>query len=193
MTETRARTGIFGGTFNPIHIGHLRAAEEVVEALGLERRVFIPSADPPHKTDFADDRIASAALRLEWVELAIRDNPRLAVDPLEIERAEKRIGSSLLAHPTVYVGRPELVAALDGLDLAEIAITSSATLIAETPPGGTFTAEEIAGVGVTAGLADGEKCQRCWMVLPEVGGDDRSPDTCDRCADAVAQLGAAAD
>jgi nicotinate-nucleotide adenylyltransferase len=86
MTETRARIGVFGGTFNPVHIGHLRAAEEVVEALGLERMVFIPSADPPHKTDLADDRIASAELRLEWVALAIRGNPRFEVDPLEIER-----------------------------------------------------------------------------------------------------------
>jgi nicotinate-nucleotide adenylyltransferase len=86
MTETSARIGIFGGTFNPVHIGHLRAAEEVVEALGLERMIFIPSADPPHKTDLADDRIASALLRLEWVALAIRGNPRFEVDPLEIER-----------------------------------------------------------------------------------------------------------
>jgi nicotinate-nucleotide adenylyltransferase len=86
MTETRARTGIFGGTFNPVHIGHLRAAEEVVEALGLERMVFVPSADPPHKSDLADDPVASAALRLEWVELAIQGNPHFTVDPLEIER-----------------------------------------------------------------------------------------------------------
>ena len=86
MTETRARIGVFGGTFNPVHTGHLRAAEEVVEALDLERMVFVPSADPPHKTDLADDRIAPAELRLEWVQLAIRDNPRFEVDPLEIER-----------------------------------------------------------------------------------------------------------
>jgi nicotinate-nucleotide adenylyltransferase len=86
MTETRARIGVFGGTFNPVHTGHLRAAEEVVEVLDLERMVFVPSADPPHKTDLADDRIAPAELRLEWVQLAIRDNPRFEVDPLEIER-----------------------------------------------------------------------------------------------------------
>ena len=86
MTETRARIGVFGGTFNPVHIGHLRAAEEVVEALDLERMVFVPSAGPPHKTDLADDRIAPAELRLEWIQLAIRGNPRFEVDPLEIER-----------------------------------------------------------------------------------------------------------
>ena len=130
------------------------------------------------------------ALAETWAK--VREVRRVVTGALEIERAEKRIGSSLLAHPTVYVGRPELMAALDGLDLAEIAITSGATLVAEAPPVGAFTVEEIAGIGVRAGLADGEKCQRCWMVLPEVGGDDRAPDTCDRCADAVAQLGAAA-
>ncbi len=86
MTETRARIGVFGGTFNPVHVGHLRAAEEVVEALDLERMVFVPSADPPHKTDLAGDRIASAQRRLEWVAMAIRGNPRFEVDPLEIER-----------------------------------------------------------------------------------------------------------
>jgi nicotinate-nucleotide adenylyltransferase len=86
MTTTQARIGIFGGTFNPIHLAHLRAAEEVVGALELERMIFVPSADPPHKIDIPGDRIASAELRLEWVRLAIRDNLRFAVDALEIER-----------------------------------------------------------------------------------------------------------
>jgi nicotinate-nucleotide adenylyltransferase len=86
MTEAQARIGIFGGTFNPVHIAHLRAAEEVVGALRLERMIFVPSADPPHKVDMPGDRIASAELRLEWVRLAIHGNPRFEVDALEIER-----------------------------------------------------------------------------------------------------------
>ena len=77
--------GIFGGTFNPIHLGHLRAAEEVREALGLARVVFVPSADPPLKRGGADP-IAPARERLAWVELAIRGNPAFAVDALELER-----------------------------------------------------------------------------------------------------------
>ena len=85
------------------------------------------------------------ALAETWAK--VREVRRVVTGALEIERAEKRIGSSLLAHPKVYVGRPELVAALDGLDLAEIAITSGATLVAEAPPVGAFTVEEIAGVG----------------------------------------------
>jgi nicotinate-nucleotide adenylyltransferase len=77
--------GIYGGTFNPIHVGHLRAAEEVVEALALDRMLFVPSARPPHKVDEADET-APARLRLEWVELAIRDNPRFAADAIEVDR-----------------------------------------------------------------------------------------------------------
>jgi len=86
MIETQARIGIFGGTFNPVHIAHLRAAEEVVGALHLERMIFVPSADPPHKTDDPEYRIASAELRLEWIRLAIADNPHFEVDALEVER-----------------------------------------------------------------------------------------------------------
>jgi nicotinate-nucleotide adenylyltransferase len=82
----RPRVAIFGGTFNPIHLGHLRAAEEAAELLGLERVLFVPSADPPHKEGRAADPLAPAALRLAWVRLAIEDNPRFAADPLEVER-----------------------------------------------------------------------------------------------------------
>jgi nicotinate-nucleotide adenylyltransferase len=77
--------GVYGGTFNPIHLGHLRAAQEVTEALDLERMLFVPAAQPPHK-DPGDDEIAPARLRLDWVRLAVRDNPRFEVDPLEVER-----------------------------------------------------------------------------------------------------------
>ena len=81
-----SRTGVFGGTFNPVHVAHLRAAEEVAEALGLERVLFVPAADPPHKRTGSLDPIAPAAQRLAWLEAAIEDNPRFTVDPLEIER-----------------------------------------------------------------------------------------------------------
>lgn len=86
MTTTQARLGLFGGTFNPIHVGHLRAAEEAAEALSLDRVVFLPSAVPPHKATAGGDVIAPARHRLEWVKLATGDNPRFAVDALELER-----------------------------------------------------------------------------------------------------------
>lgn len=81
-----ARTGLFGGTFNPIHLAHLRAAEDVAEALGLDRVVFVPSATPPHKKPAPGETMAPAALRVAWVRLAVCGNPRFAVDDLEVVR-----------------------------------------------------------------------------------------------------------
>ncbi len=77
------RIGVLGGTFNPIHLGHLRAAEEVGEALGLERVLLVPSAQPPHKSG---GPLAPGALRLAWVEAACAGNPRLATCDIEIAR-----------------------------------------------------------------------------------------------------------
>ena len=81
------RIGIFGGTFNPIHLGHLRAAEEVRETLSLDRVVLVPSAEPPHKSGNAADPIAPPEERLAWVRAAVADDPHLEVDALEIERS----------------------------------------------------------------------------------------------------------
>jgi nicotinate-nucleotide adenylyltransferase len=77
------RIGIQGGTFNPVHHGHLRAAEEVREALGLGQVRFIPSAQPPHKPD---EEIAPAEDRLEMVRLAVAGHPGFVCDPIEVER-----------------------------------------------------------------------------------------------------------
>jgi nicotinate-nucleotide adenylyltransferase len=93
--QARSRpTGVFGGTFNPVHVAHLRAAEEVVEALGLRRMLFVPSAGPPHKPGSGADPVAPAELRLAWLREAVADNPRFEVDPLEIERG----GTSYSVH-----------------------------------------------------------------------------------------------
>jgi nicotinate-nucleotide adenylyltransferase len=78
--------GIYGGTFNPIHVGHLRAAEEAAEVLGLDRVTFVPSSQPPHKRDSEHDPIAPAEERLAWVRSAVADNPRFDVDAIEVER-----------------------------------------------------------------------------------------------------------
>jgi nicotinate-nucleotide adenylyltransferase len=75
--------GVFGGTFDPIHIGHLAVAEEAAEAVGLERVLFVPAARPPHKPGV---EFASAEDRLTMVELAIADNPRFAASRLEVDR-----------------------------------------------------------------------------------------------------------
>ncbi|HEY3275645.1 MAG TPA: nicotinate-nucleotide adenylyltransferase [Syntrophorhabdaceae bacterium] len=75
--------GIFGGTFDPVHIGHLRAAEEIRESLGLERVFFVPAPMPPHKRD---KKIAHIDQRVEMLKLAVRNNPFLRLSELEIKR-----------------------------------------------------------------------------------------------------------
>jgi isoleucyl-tRNA synthetase len=118
----------------------------------------------------------------------VRAVRRVVTGALELERAAKRIGSSLQAHPTVYVTADQ-AAALGGVDFAEICITSGVSVETVAPPPGAFTIEGVEGVGVVAALADGAKCERCWQVLPEVG--QREPeDLCGRCVEAVAMAGA---
>jgi isoleucyl-tRNA synthetase len=127
------------------------------------------------------------ALAAKWAK--IRALRRVVTGALEIERKEKRIGASLQAAPTVYA-TAEHIAALKGIDLAEIAITSDASLVEGAPPAGAFTLEDVPGVGVVSSLAQGRKCERCWQVLEDVGADPQHPDLCGRCADAVGKLAA---
>ncbi len=75
--------GVMGGTFNPVHLGHLRAAQEAADRLDLEKIFFVPCAIPPHKENLP---IAPAAQRLAWLREAIRNDSRFEVDPLELER-----------------------------------------------------------------------------------------------------------
>jgi nicotinate-nucleotide adenylyltransferase len=77
------RLGIFGGTFNPIHLGHLLIAEDAASAFKLDRVVFIPSATPPHKRPRV---LAAATDRLRMVKLAIQGNPRFACSDMEVRR-----------------------------------------------------------------------------------------------------------
>jgi nicotinate-nucleotide adenylyltransferase len=77
------RIGLFGGTFNPIHLGHLRSAQEVLEAFALQRILLIPSALPPHKEP---DFLASAADRLAMIRQATLGHTGLSVSDVEITR-----------------------------------------------------------------------------------------------------------
>jgi nicotinate-nucleotide adenylyltransferase len=77
------RLGILGGTFNPIHLGHLAAAEEVRDRLKLDKVMFIPSFLPPHKSE---EDMPSAVQRQEMVRLAITGNPHFTVSDVEIRR-----------------------------------------------------------------------------------------------------------
>jgi nicotinate-nucleotide adenylyltransferase len=77
------RLGILGGTFNPIHYGHLAAAEEVRNRLKLDRILFIPSSLPPHKLE---EDVPSAVQRMDMVRLATGDNPSFEPSDIEIKR-----------------------------------------------------------------------------------------------------------
>jgi len=85
--------GIFGGTFDPIHIGHLRLATEVADALDLERVHLLPAAIPPHR----DEPLLDAATRLALAAESIADDPELVLDDREHRRAGPSYTSDTLA------------------------------------------------------------------------------------------------
>ena len=83
VSPTPATLGVFGGTFDPIHVAHLAVAEAARDALGLERVLFIPNRQPPHKPDQV---VTPAAHRLAMVRAAIADNPAFEVSTIEVDR-----------------------------------------------------------------------------------------------------------
>lgn len=76
-----SKVGIFGGTFNPIHCGHLMISEFIREECGLEEIIFVPTGNPPHKTVQVD-----AKMRNDMVRIAVRDNPYFCVSDIETNR-----------------------------------------------------------------------------------------------------------
>jgi len=126
------------------------------------------------------------ALGERWA--ALRDLRRVVTGALELERGAKRLGSSLQAVVELFV--PEgLAAQLCGIDLAELCITSAGTVRAGPVPEDAFALPDVVGVGVRVSPAPGERCERCWRVLPEVGRVPGHVDLCRRCAEVVDRAG----
>jgi isoleucyl-tRNA synthetase len=125
-----------------------------------------------------DDKLAERWRKVRAVRRAV-------TGALEIERAGKRIGSSLEAHPIVHVSNPELFEAVVGIDLAEVCITSAATLVEGEGPADAFRLPDVAGVAVVTNLAEGTKCARSWKILTTVGDDPKYPDVSPRDAKAL--------
>jgi isoleucyl-tRNA synthetase len=121
------------------------------------------------------------ALASRWA--VIRDVRRVVTGALEVERAAKRIGASLQAAPKLYLTERH-AAALAGLEMEEICITSGIEIIQAPPPVGSFQIAEIEAVGVVFAMAEGEKCARCWKVLPDVGLHSHAG-LCARCDDVM--------
>jgi isoleucyl-tRNA synthetase len=143
------------------------------EATSVHLEVF-----PTVPASWRDDALAE-----RWRKL--RNLRRVVTGALELERAAKRIGPSLEAAPTIYVADPDLFAIAAEADLAELCITSDATLIEGEGPASAFRLDDVAAVAVEPRLADGRKCARSWKVSPAVGSDPQYPEVTPRDAQAL--------
>ena len=121
-------------------------------------------------TKFKNYRIAK-----KWEQ--IKDIRKVITGALEIKRADKTIGSSLESHIDVYLSK-EIKSIIENIDLSEIAITSSATLIVGKNPSSGFSLGDIKDVTVDVKKAKGTKCKRCWKFDSEIN----SSDICKRCS-----------
>jgi isoleucyl-tRNA synthetase len=128
---------------------------------------------PATPADWRDDGLAAKWARIR----AVR---RVVTAALEIERRDKVIGASLEAAPVVHVEDAEALSALRTVQFDEICITSGIVVSSDPSPSEAFRLPEVPGVGVVFEHADGEKCQRCWKILPDVGRHPH-PGTCARC------------
>lgn len=121
----------------------------------------------------------------------VRRVRRVVTGALELERAQKRIGSSLEAAPVVFIEDGDLLEALEGVDLAEVCITSAIEVRRGAGPADAFRLDEVAGVGVVPGRAQGTKCARSWKITPDIGADPDFPDITPRDAQAMREWEAA--
>ncbi|MBP7000752.1 isoleucine--tRNA ligase [Amaricoccus sp.] len=153
-----------------------------MEEVWLERHPGEESS--VHLVDFPDTPGAwyDPAIGTKWE--YVRRARRVVTGALEIERREKRIGASLEAAPVVHVSDPDTLAALVGADFVDACIVSALTVTEAPAPEHAFRLDDAHGVAVVPGLAEGEKCARCWKILPDVG-THAHPGVCDRCDEAV--------
>jgi nicotinate-nucleotide adenylyltransferase len=107
------KTGLFGGTFNPIHLGHLRAAEEIADGFSLDRMIFIPSSHPPHKRK---EGILASSLRAAMVRLAVSDNPRFDLSEVELDRPGKSYSIETIEYFRRELGPGDQLYFVVGLD-----------------------------------------------------------------------------
>ncbi|QDU62767.1 Nicotinate-nucleotide adenylyltransferase [Planctomycetes bacterium Pan216] len=109
----RQRLGILGGSFDPIHLGHLILGERAVESLSLDRLLFVPASIPPHKQD---EHLSAADQRLELVQLAVAGNPNFEVSDIEMKRGGPSYTADTLEALTEDFPKHELVLIL-GADM----------------------------------------------------------------------------
>ena len=152
-----------------------------MEEVWLER--FPGEGNSIHLNDFPETPVAwrNDELAEKWA--TIRATRRVVTGALEVERREKTIGASLEAAPTVYVDQAT-ADILQTVNFADLCITSGIAVSTDAAPEGAFSLEGESAIQVVFDKAEGDKCQRCWKILPEVGTGVK-PDLCNRCADAI--------
>ena len=138
-----------------------------MEEIWLER--FPGDESSVHLLDFDDTSVdwLDADLAAKWD--AVRWVRRVVTGAIEVERTAKNIGASLEAAPVVYVQDGRVRKIVEGVDFADLCITSDISVSGDAAPDGAFTLPDVDGVAVVFAKADGEKCQRCWKILPDVG------------------------
>jgi isoleucyl-tRNA synthetase len=146
-------------------------AKGTYKSVHLETFPEVPAA-------WRDDKLAEKWRKVRMVRRAV-------TGALEIERAQKRIGSSLEAHPIVHVSNEDLFEAVADVDLPEVFITSAATLVKGEAPANAFVSPDVPGVAVVSNLAEGTKCARSWKILTDIGADREYPDVSPRDAKAL--------
>jgi isoleucyl-tRNA synthetase len=140
---------------------------------------------PKIPREWRDDNLAAKWDRVKEVRSVV-------TGALEIERANKKIGSSLEAAPDVYITDPDLMSGLEGVDMAEVCITSDIAISNKAAPAGAFTLPNEEGVAVVVKRAEGKKCARSWRITKDVGSDSAYPDLSARDAAAVREIAARA-
>ncbi|WP_146344491.1 isoleucine--tRNA ligase [Falsiphaeobacter marinintestinus] len=154
-----------------------------MEEVWLER--YPGDENSVHLVDFPDTPATWLDADLMETVARVRRVRRVVTAALEIQRTDKVIGSSLEAAPVVHVEDAEVLALLRTLDMDDMCITSGLRLTGDPAPAEAFRLPEIEGVGVVFERAEGEKCQRCWKILPDVGRHSH-PGVCGRCDEALA-------
>ncbi|MBL4916146.1 isoleucine--tRNA ligase [Szabonella alba] len=141
---------------------------------------FPSGGDSVHLQDFPETPAGWLDPALAARMARVRAVRRVVTGALEVERRAKTIGSSLEAAPVVHLS-PELAQIVTDPDsFAKLCITSAVTLTTDPAPEGAFALEDVPGVAVVFAHAEGEKCARCWQILPDVGRH-KHPQTCARC------------
>jgi isoleucyl-tRNA synthetase len=157
-----------------------------MEEVWLER--FPGEESSVHLVDMPETPGAwlDADLAAKWA--MVRAARRVVTSALEVQRVEKVIGASLEAAPIVYVADADQRAALESVSFEDVSITSDITVSGDPAPEDAFRMPEVDGVAVRFVKASGEKCARCWKVLPDVG-THAHPGVCKRCDEAVSEIG----